>query len=97
VSAPVDYAAQVAAIEADRASCADEFAFVASFMHYAGENYGAMTNAQKWAVYCQGDGFGECSPEELAEINDGWDWSHVRDSSSGAVRKMAATIKEFVS
>jgi hypothetical protein len=62
-------------------------------MHYSGENYGAMTAAQKWAVYCVADGFGECSPEELAEINGGWDWSHVRDSSSGAVRKMAAVIE----
>lgn len=39
-----------------------------------------------WEVYCICDGFGKRTSEELKNINDGWDWSHVRDSSPEAIK-----------
>jgi len=46
------------------------------------------------AVYCLADGFGRLPPEELAGINGGYDWSHVRDSSPQAWAEMAAYLRE---
>lgn len=67
--------------------------FVVSYMHYSGESYGVLDEDEMWAVYCQGDGFGVRTPQELAEINGGWDWSHIRDSSEEGYQRMADEIR----
>jgi hypothetical protein len=46
-------------------------------------------------VYCRAAGFGKWSSVELVLINDGWDWSHVRDSTPDAFRAMAAHLGEL--
>jgi hypothetical protein len=69
---------------------------VVAHLHYSGEKSGALTDEQAWAVYCLADGFGPGLDEfALAELNDGWDWSHVRDSSPRAWLRMAERIVEF--
>lgn len=40
-----------------------------------------LSSEQEWEIYCLCDGFGSLTSEELKEINDGWDWSHIRDST----------------
>ena len=44
-----------------------------------------FSSSDIFETYCLCDGFGLLSAKELSEINDGWDWSHVRDSSVEAL------------
>lgn len=69
---------------------------ICAYMHHGGENFGDLTSSQIWEVYCLGDGFGKMTPNQLLYINDGWDWSHIRDSSDEATIAMAMLIKKFV-
>jgi hypothetical protein len=68
---------------------------VVSYMHYKGDHYGALSDDQMWEIYCMADGFGSLSSNQLMEINDGWDWSHVRDSTSEAFASMAQRLVEL--
>jgi len=54
-----------------------------------------LTPDQTWACFCLGDGFGKMIPDQLAQINSGYDWSHVRDSSDQAATEIAAKIVEL--
>lgn len=69
---------------------------VCDYMHWSGSKQDKLTPQQMWKVYCLGDGFGKCSPARLKKINDGWDWSHVRDSSQAAYLEMAKKIQKFI-
>lgn len=51
---------------------------------------------QEWEIYCECDGFGKLSSEELKEINGGWDWSHIRDSSAEALKNAELKAKEIL-
>jgi hypothetical protein len=42
------------------------------------------------------DGFGQLSAQELNEINGGWDWSHVRDSSVEALQRAEDFAKQKI-
>jgi hypothetical protein len=55
-----------------------------------------LTWEQQQEVWCLGDGYGDCTAEELARINSGWDWSHIRDSSPEARARMAEKIREIL-
>jgi hypothetical protein len=44
-------------------------------------------------IYCLGDGFGRHSEAVMLSINEGYDWSHIRDSSAAAVTEMADEIR----
>lgn len=46
-------------------------------------------------VYSMGDGFGKRTREELRGINDGFDWSHIRDSSWQALQAMERELIEW--
>jgi len=74
----------------------DDSAVVVSFLHHTGENRKALTADEQWEVFCLGNGFGDCTPEVLAEINSGWDWSHVRDSDDTGWARMANRVRELV-
>ena len=79
-------------------SAGTQFAFetVASFMHYTGDQRHRLTDAERYEVYCEADGFGYLSRAELLTVNDGWDWSHVRDSSDEGVMRMLAKLEEVL-
>ena len=66
--------------------------FVCDHLYFSGIHRTLLTDAQQWRAYCLADGFGLCSESELAKINEGWDWSHIRDSSEGAFTRMAEYI-----
>ena len=68
---------------------------VVKYMHHSGECADTLTDAQHWAIYTLADGFGDLfeEPGILAEINDGYDWSHVRDSSASGVKRMALGLR----
>lgn len=68
---------------------------VCSFLHYSGENRSRLTSAQFDELYALADGFGRCTPAQLREINGGYDWSHVRDSSEAGVERMYRRIQEL--
>ncbi len=71
--------------------------YVANFLHYAGDRKDDLTREQAQLAFCLGDGFGAgLTPGELSEINSGWDWSHVRDSSAKAMADIAHLIRGFV-
>lgn len=55
-----------------------------------------LNPSEQWEIYCMCDGFGPLSPEELEELNEGWDWSHVRDSSQEAIDNASRRIKEIL-
>lgn len=67
---------------------------VVAYLHAAGSRNDVLSDAETWELYCLADGFGKRTPEELEEINGGWDWSHVRDSSPEAFAKMAAWLRD---
>lgn len=52
-----------------------------------------LTPEDQWEIYCACDGFGKLSGKELKDINDGWDWSHVRDSSPEALKEACDMAK----
>lgn len=72
----------------------DDRKLVNAYMHPSGKHGNVLAGSQAWEVYCLGDGFGNLPPEELAAINDGWDWSHVRDSSPEAMARMATWLRD---
>lgn len=43
-----------------------------------------------------GDGYGQMTWEQLHELDILWDWSHIRDSSSSAIKAMAQKIRDLV-
>jgi len=64
-------------------------------VHFMRDPEAGIKDEDFWAVYCLADGFGpDLPPEMLAEINGGYDWSHVRDSSPEAWTRMAAYLRE---
>lgn len=57
-------------------------------------DYKEINESVIFEAYCMCDGFGKRTPEELKEINDGWDWSHVRDSSPEAILDAEKFLKQ---
>lgn len=68
--------------------------YVMEHMHRHGVFQLKLTEMQWMEVYLLGDGFG-CVDKEWAQ-QQGWDWSHIRDSSLAAIDRMYDKIKEFV-
>lgn len=66
---------------------------VIAYLHHSGSQSDLLPEGIAWEVYCLADGFGRREPDELAGINGGWDWSHVRDSSPEAFARMAACLR----
>lgn len=83
-------------VEAQIIENAPRIKFVTSFLHYNGENYGKLSDIQMWKAYCEADGFGYRTSEELREINGGWDWSHIRDSSYRGWKRMEVKINQLI-
>ncbi len=54
-----------------------------------------LTAAEMTTAFGLGDGLGSRSAEEMTNINSGWDWSHVRDSSPAAIRAMAEYLRSL--
>lgn len=75
----------------------DDWQLVVDHLHYSGKKRHELSENERWSVYLEADGFGyfKHDPTFLAGINDGWDWSHVRDSSDAAVKRMASKIREI--
>lgn len=74
-----------------------QFVRIVEYVHYAGRKRDALTGAERYAIYCEGDGFGHLPESELLEINDGWDWSHIRDSSDEGIQRMSDKLDEILS
>jgi hypothetical protein len=66
---------------------------VVAYLHHSDSRSELLPEEVAWEVYCLADGFGRCTPSELRGINDGWDWSHVRDSTPEGYRRMAACLR----
>lgn len=69
---------------------------IVSVLHWNGENKDKFTDEERYNLYLMCDGFGKRSREELLRINDGWDWSHVRDSSHDTITQVADHIRELL-
>lgn len=69
----------------------EEWDLVVQHLHYTGDHYGTLTDAQHRRVRRLGDGFGAgvTDPDML------YDWSHIRDSSPAAVTAMADAIRRI--
>jgi len=63
-------------------------------VHFMRDPDAGIKEEDFWDVYSLADGFGRLPPEVLQTINDGYDWSHVRDSSPQAWTEMAAYLRE---
>ena len=81
VKAPKHYAAM------------DDRPLVIACLHYEGEIEHLVSADLAWDAYCEADGFGYLDAESLAEINEGWDWSHVRDSSDEGIARVAQLLR----
>lgn len=68
-----------------------DWLLVVSHLHYDGADRDVLTAGERKLAVRQADGFGPgvTDPELLG------DWSHVRDSSDAAVRRMAAEIRRL--
>lgn len=65
---------------------------VVAYMHYQGKK--EIHDKDFWEVYALADGFGRLPLEMLAEINGGYDWSHVRDSTPEGWERMANYLRQ---
>lgn len=74
----------------------ETFKVIASFTHYNGENASLINNAERYEIYCEADGFGRMSHAQLRRINDGWDWSHIRDSSDEGEQRMLQKLIDIL-
>ena len=81
VKAPKHYAAM------------DDRPLVIACLHYEGEIEHLISSDLQWDAYCEADGFGYLDADSLAEINDGWDWSHVRDSTDEGFARVADLLR----
>jgi hypothetical protein len=70
-----------------------QFTVVCDYLHYTGVCRGMLDAAARYRVYAEGDGFGYLTAGQLRGINDGWDWSHVRDSSDAGVARMHTQLQ----
>ena len=61
---------------------------VIACLWYKGELTDRIGECISWEVYQAAD--------ELMEINDGWDWSHIRDSSDQAFNAMANILRPLL-
>lgn len=71
------------------------FKFVASFLHYKGQNRRLLTPKQYRELFQMGDGYGTMTPEKLTELDLWGDWSHIRDSSDNAIEKIYNKLIEW--
>lgn len=68
---------------------------------YLVEGFGSLSFEDRFAVYVEADGFGDCRVGERRDwlreyASGGLDWSHVRDSSPEAVERAALRLQEVV-
>lgn len=76
----------------------DDRKLVIACLWYKGELTDRIGEVISWEVYQAADGFGAgLLSDELMEINDGWDWSHIRDSSPQAFTAMANILRPLLS
>lgn len=70
--------------------------FVVNCLHWHGALFSRVPSKIANKAYTLADGYGDFSkdPEGLHGINDGWDWSHIRDSSGRGIRRMAAYLRK---
>lgn len=68
---------------------------VVAYLHHRGRHAERLTDREVEELFCLGDGYGSRSAEELAVINGGWDWSHVRDSSPAALAAIAQRLRTW--
>ncbi len=73
----------------------------ALYDYLCGTHSGRLTADQRFAVYVQADGFGDCRVGEarasLREyFNGGTDWSHVRDSSPAGIERAGLELQRQV-
>lgn len=66
---------------------------VVACLHYEGAIAHLVDDPIAWDAYCEADGFGYCDSATLDEINDGWDWSHVRDSTPEGFHRVAQLLR----
>lgn len=68
---------------------------VVAYLHYSGPHTTLLSDREIEELYCLGDGYGVRTADELAAINGGWDWSHLRDSSPGAIAAIAQRLRAW--
>jgi len=72
----------------------DDWQLVVEFLHHNGKHRDLLNDRLQGHIRLLADGFGDLrgarfAPELL------WDWSHVRDSSPAAVKRMADKIRDL--
>lgn len=69
-----------------------DWKYVVSHLHWNGGRKNVLSANDHGAVRAMADGFGPgfTNPDII------WDWSHVRDSSSAAIARMATTLRKLV-
>jgi len=71
----------------------EDWQLVVDYMHHSGKYSKVFSNQEHDSVYVLGDGFGNIG--NLIFTMVGYDWSHVRDSSNSAIKRMATKIREI--
>lgn len=68
-------------------------AFLSRMMKGQSDYENHISESEIYEAYILCDGFGKLTAEEHKNVNEGWDWSHVRDSSPEAILEAEKFLK----
>ena len=77
-----------------------DWSLVVRCLHTRGDFYGSLTHDQHVEVRLMADGHGYL-PALRSSVDEDqwgfmlWDWSHIRDSTAGAISRMAEALREI--
>lgn len=66
------------------------------YLYHSGSASGVLTEAEHDKAVAMCDGYGELTEAELQTKGLTWDWSHVRDSTEGALAKARTYVASLV-
>lgn len=71
----------------------DDFLLVHAFLYHGGEHRDYLTESEHDRLMEMCDGYGSMTRAQLRRRELIWDWSHVRDSSTEAIARVATEIR----
>lgn len=73
-----------------------DYALLMALLHFAGTHNTLLTSSEHLQIMAKCDGYGELPAEQLVKDSLSWDWSHVRDSSEGAINRAASLAQKIL-
>ena len=67
---------------------------IVQVVHYSGALHERASWVILWGAFCLADGFGQMTGAQLRELEIGFDWSHVRDSTEAGHKRVAEYLRK---